>query len=114
MLIFLAHILAFLVETSITVHIKKPLFYFIFFHAKCSNACTAPGLFTVSHQCEPTTPLFSLIGCTIRAAREALICGHENMVNNIIAALSCALMLTGKKKRGGPRREAGGVQRTHQ
>lgn len=67
--------------------------------------CTAPGLFMVNYQCEPTTPLFSPISCTIRAASAALICGHENMVNNIIAALSCVLML--REKREGARREAG-------
>lgn len=62
--------------------------------------CTAPRLFTVNYRCETTTPLFSPISSTIRAASEALICGHENMANNIIAALSCALML--REKREGP------------
>lgn len=55
----------------------------------------------VNYQCEPTTPLFSPISCTIRAASAALICGHENMVNNIIAAADA-----GGKERGA-RREAG-------
>lgn len=83
-----------------SLYILKNHCSILFFHAKYSNMCTAPGLFMVNHQCEPTTPLFSPISCAIRAASAALICGHENMVNNIIAALSCALML--REKREGP------------
>lgn len=68
----------------------------------------APGSFTVNYQTETATSLFSPISCPIRAASEVLICGHENTVNGIIAALSCALML-GEKARGGPSEEGGGV-----
>lgn len=49
---------------------------------------------------QATISLFSPISGTIRAASEALICGHENMVNNIIASLSCAMMLR-EEERGG-------------
>lgn len=66
----------------------------------------SPTQFIVDYQSKPTISLFSPISGTIRAASEALLCGHENMVNNIIASLSCALMLTEKAR--GARREAGG------
>lgn len=56
-----------------SVSILKSHCSILVFHAKYSNTCTAPGLFTVNCQCEPTTPLFSPISCTIRAASEALI-----------------------------------------
>lgn len=65
------------------------------------NTCTAPGLFVGNYQCEPTT-LVSSISCIIRAASEALICGRKNnMVNNVIAALSCALMLREQRRQAG-------------
>lgn len=80
----------------------------LFFHAKYSHRCAAPGLFTVNYQ--PATPLSSPISWPIVAASEALMCGLENMVNNIIAALSRALMLR-EKERGASGRP--GVCRGH-
>lgn len=87
---------------SIIVHIKWPLLYFIFPvpEAQIRAQPRDCSLLTIRAS-QPS--LFSPISGTIRAASEALICGHENMVNNIIAALSCALMLREEERGPGGR-----------